>query len=58
MSQRSEIRGKLVLVTGAAKRVGRGIALHLAGEGARVLIHYNESEREARATAEECGAVQ
>ncbi len=57
MSQRSEVRGKLVLVTGAAKRVGRGIALHLAREGARVLIHYNESEREARATAEECGAA-
>lgn len=57
MSQRSEIRGKLVLVTGAAKRVGRGIALHLAREGARVLIHYNESERAARATAEQCGAA-
>lgn len=57
MSQRSDINGKLVLVTGAAKRIGRGIALHLAREGARVLLHYNESEREAQATAEECGAA-
>ncbi|MBL8214213.1 MAG: SDR family oxidoreductase [Bryobacterales bacterium] len=57
MSQRSDLSGKLVLVTGAARRIGRGIALHLAREGARVLIHYNESEREARATADECGAA-
>ena len=29
-----------MLVTGAAKRIGRGIALRLAREGARVAIHY------------------
>lgn len=51
------IEGKVVLVTGAAKRIGRSIALRLAGEGARVAIHYNGSEREARATAEECGGA-
>lgn len=51
------IAGKRILVTGAAKRIGRSIALKLAGEGARVLIHYNESESEARATAEECGGA-
>jgi NAD(P)-dependent dehydrogenase (short-subunit alcohol dehydrogenase family) len=49
------LKGKTILVTGAAKRIGRSIALRLAAEGARVLIHYNGSEREARATAEECG---
>jgi NAD(P)-dependent dehydrogenase (short-subunit alcohol dehydrogenase family) len=48
------IEGKVILVTGAAKRIGRSIALRLAGEGSRVVIHYNGSEREARATAEEC----
>jgi len=47
--------GRVVLVTGAAKRIGRGIALRLAGEGARVIIHYNGSEAEARKTASECG---
>ena len=47
--------GRVILVTGAAKRIGRGIALRLAGEGAQVIIHYNESETEARATAAECG---
>jgi 3-oxoacyl-[acyl-carrier protein] reductase/pteridine reductase len=46
---------KAILVTGAAKRIGRSIALRLAAEGAQVAIHYNGSEREARATAEECG---
>lgn len=46
---------KVILVTGGAKRIGRSIALALASEGARVAIHYNNSETEARATAEECG---
>ena len=49
--------GKVVLVTGAAKRIGRGIALRLAKEGARVAIHYHRSEAEARSTAEECGGA-
>lgn len=52
------MEGKVVLVTGAAKRIGRGIALRLAAEGARVAIHYQRSEAEARKTAEECGAAQ
>lgn len=56
-SQPSDITGKVILVTGAAKRVGRGIALRLAREGARVAIHYNSSEAEARRTAEECGGA-
>ena len=46
---------KTVLVTGAAKRIGRGIALRLFREGYRVAIHYSTSEKEARATAQECG---
>jgi 3-oxoacyl-[acyl-carrier protein] reductase/pteridine reductase len=54
----AELSGKVVLVTGAAKRVGRGIALRLAAEGARVAIHYNRSEAEARRTAEECGGAE
>jgi 3-oxoacyl-[acyl-carrier protein] reductase/pteridine reductase len=53
----SDLRGKVILVTGAAKRIGRGIALRLAREGARVAIHYGNSEAEARATAAECGGA-
>ena len=56
-SPSSDLGGKVVLVTGAAKRIGRGIALRLAAEGARVAIHYHLSEGAARATAEECGGA-
>jgi 3-oxoacyl-[acyl-carrier protein] reductase/pteridine reductase len=52
-----ELEGKVILVTGAAKRIGRGIALRLAAEGARVAIHYFTSEEEARRTAAECGGA-
>jgi 3-oxoacyl-[acyl-carrier protein] reductase/pteridine reductase len=51
------LRGKSVLITGAAKRVGRGIALRLAKEGAHVGIHYHTSEAEAHRTAEDCGGA-
>lgn len=47
----------IVLVTGAAKRIGRSIALKLYQSGYRVAIHYSSSEAEARATAEECGSA-
>jgi len=46
---------KTVLVTGAAKRIGRGIAIGLHQAGYRVAIHYGGSEKEARGTAEHCG---
>ena len=57
MSQPCDLAGKLVLVTGAAKRMGRSIALRLGREGARVLIHYSSSQREAEKTASECHAA-
>jgi 3-oxoacyl-[acyl-carrier protein] reductase/pteridine reductase len=49
------LKDQVIVVTGAAKRIGRVIALRLASEGARVVIHYNESEEQARQTAAECG---
>ncbi len=52
-----ELRGKVILVTGAAKRIGRSIALRLYREGARVAIHYSTSQAEAEATAMECGGA-
>jgi pteridine reductase len=45
------LNGKTALVTGAAKRVGRCIALSLARAGADVIVHYNRSEDDARQTA-------
>ncbi|MFB3776481.1 MAG: SDR family NAD(P)-dependent oxidoreductase [Bryobacteraceae bacterium] len=56
-SQPSSLTGKVVLVTGGAKRIGRGIALRLAREGARVAIHYHRSETEARETSQQCGGA-
>jgi NAD(P)-dependent dehydrogenase (short-subunit alcohol dehydrogenase family) len=41
-----------VLVTGAAKRLGRAIALDLAQAGWNVAIHYNGSEAEAQSAAD------
>lgn len=52
-----ELRGKVALVTGAAKRIGREIALDLAREGANVCITYNLSEREAEKTVAELGKL-
>jgi NAD(P)-dependent dehydrogenase (short-subunit alcohol dehydrogenase family) len=49
------LENRVIVVTGAAKRIGRVIAMRLASEGARVAIHYNESEEDARKTAKGCG---
>ncbi|MGV3278788.1 SDR family oxidoreductase [Rickettsiales bacterium LUAb2] len=37
-----------VLVTGAAKRIGRTIAIYLAKHGLNIIIHYNSSYQEAK----------
>ena len=47
---------KTVLVTGAAKRLGRAIALHLASQGWNVAIHYHGSADEAESAAQEARA--
>jgi 3-oxoacyl-[acyl-carrier protein] reductase/pteridine reductase len=47
------LSGKTMLVTGAAKRLGRAIALAAAENGADVAITYLESAREARALVAE-----
>lgn len=45
------LQGKVVLVTGAARRVGRVVALAFAAKGARLAVHYNTSVAEARRVA-------
>ena len=45
--------GKVALITGAARRIGRGIALRLASEGADVAITYLHSQAEAESAVRE-----
>lgn len=46
----SRLAGKVALVTGAARGIGRGIAESMAAEGARIVVHYRSREREAAET--------
>jgi NAD(P)-dependent dehydrogenase (short-subunit alcohol dehydrogenase family) len=46
------LNGKVALVTGAAKRIGRSLALSLASSGADVAITFRDSERDAESTVE------
>jgi len=39
--------GKTALITGSARRIGKGIALHLASRGWNLALHYNTSNRAA-----------
>lgn len=48
-----ELTGRVALVTGAAHRVGRALALALAREGADIALHYHRSADAARQTASE-----
>jgi pteridine reductase len=50
------LAGEVALVTGAAKRIGREIALRLAAEGADVAVNYATSKREAEELVREIRA--
>ncbi len=53
----SDLSGQVALVTGAAVRTGRAIALGLAGEGANIFIHYNRNHQQALQLADEIRAM-
>ncbi|MGB2165940.1 MAG: SDR family oxidoreductase [Candidatus Puniceispirillales bacterium] len=50
-SQHSQIRQGSLLITGAAKRVGKALAIALATEGWDIHLHFRDSEQDAIATA-------
>jgi len=52
-----DINGKVALITGSAKRVGREIAVELARRGAQIAVHYRSSSTEAKQVAGERGAI-
>ncbi len=44
------LNGKVVLITGAAQRIGRELALAVAGAGGDVVVHFDRSKAEAETT--------
>lgn len=55
--QERPLQNKLVLVTGAARRIGRTLALAAAGAGADVIVHYGTAQQEAKQTQTEISAL-
>ena len=47
------LEGKIALVTGASRGIGRQIALTLAAQGAAVIVNYNGSAAKAEEVVEE-----
>lgn len=50
MAPKNPFKGT-ALVTGGAKRIGQGICFKLAELGYKIILHYNESKKEAEKTA-------
>jgi len=49
----NSLTGKTALITGAAKRLGRAIAIALARQGASVVVHFNTSAQDAQTLCDE-----
>lgn len=51
------LTGKMVMITGAARRIGRSLALTVARAGADVIIHYGSSQADAESAKVEIEAL-
>ena len=49
----SKLKGKVAVVTGGSRDIGRAISVNLAKEGAKVVVNYNSSEAGANETVKE-----
>jgi 3-oxoacyl-[acyl-carrier protein] reductase len=52
-----DLRGRVALVTGASRGIGRDIALSLAAAGARVVVNYRVSAKKADEVVREIGGA-
>jgi enoyl-[acyl-carrier protein] reductase III len=57
MEQPDRFAGKIALVTGSGRGIGKAIALRFASEGADVVLNYFRNRDTAEATAEEIRAL-
>ncbi len=57
LNELMELHGKIALVTGGARRVGRVIAISLANAGADIALHFGRSQADAERTADELRAT-
>jgi len=53
----SKLKGKVAVVTGGSRDIGRAISIKLAKEGAKVVVNYNSSEAGAKETVNEIKAA-
>ncbi len=49
----ARLEGKVAIITGASRGIGKGIALELAARGASITVNYNNSASAVKAVVEE-----
>ena len=50
-----DLTGKIILITGASRGIGKAIAEQLANSGATIAIHYNQQKQAAEQLARDIG---